>query len=210
MNYEIITPTGYRQINISWPSEAKQVAVAVSGGVDSALLLWMMSMLEPPSGSSMVAVCMQRGERTTQFASEIVNRINRLCDKNTKLVPIQCDPGIPHTKIGYNIKNMMGPDTFQHVMSASTENPPVDLPGLAPIRVPLSVRQQNANIWTFPFMHCDKTHTVALIKKHLLDWIFDVANTCTEKEDKRCSACWQCRERAWAFSQLNLVDPGKY
>ncbi len=61
-----------------------------------------------------------------------------------------------------------------------------------------------------PFINYYKTHTVALAHElNALEEISKISHTCTESKEHRCNYCWQCKERAWAFKQLDLVDVGE-
>lgn len=60
-----------------------------------------------------------------------------------------------------------------------------------------------------PFIDGDKRGVIELANSlGVLDQISTISHTCTESKTLRCNTCWQCRERAWAFSKLNLNDVG--
>lgn len=73
---------------------------------------------------------------------------------------------------------------------------------------PMRIESKNPQIIQ-PFLDYDKTLTVSMANDlGLLDEISKLTHTCTESKTLRCSVCWQCRERAWAFNKLGLVDKG--
>jgi 7-cyano-7-deazaguanine synthase in queuosine biosynthesis len=98
---------------------------------------------------------------------------------------------------------------FECVIGADTTNPTVELPGLAPVRVPVEEQDKWQN-YKLPFLHLDKSHTVQLAHDLGLDWLPKMTHTCTESPDIRCGQCWQCNERAWAFNLLGLEDTGTF
>ncbi len=53
-----------------------------------------------------------------------------------------------------------------------------------------------------PFHHLYKYHIIDLAIKNNVD----LSNTmsCTRSADSHCGQCWQCRERAWGFKQLEV------
>ena len=58
-----------------------------------------------------------------------------------------------------------------------------------------------------PFKNLYKWQTVQLAERHNLQGLYQITHTCTEFTDKECGVCWQCKERAWAFDKLGLIDP---
>lgn len=59
-----------------------------------------------------------------------------------------------------------------------------------------------------PFFNFTKDQIVSAALNDNLKFILELSHSCTEQGEGRCGVCWQCRERAWAFKSLNLVDPG--
>ena len=57
---------------------------------------------------------------------------------------------------------------------------------------------------------------IKMYKDEILKILFDndqqalvlLTHSCTEKKTGRCGQCFQCKERAWAFDQLDQTDPG--
>ena len=81
-------------------------------------------------------------------------------------------------------------------------------PELVDEHAPIRVRSNGVRV-VQPFFDHDKTVTLKLAEwLGLLNEISEVTHTCTESKDLRCYQCWQCRERAWAFTKLLLVDTG--
>lgn len=52
-----------------------------------------------------------------------------------------------------------------------------------------------------PFHHVYKYHILELANQQTID----VTSTfsCTRNAEKECGICWQCREKKWAYTQLN-------
>lgn len=73
---------------------------------------------------------------------------------------------------------------------------------------PTRIESKNPQI-VQPFLDYDKTLTISMANDlGLLEEISKLTHTCTESKTLRCRVCWQCRERAWAFTKLGLVDKG--
>lgn len=58
-----------------------------------------------------------------------------------------------------------------------------------------------------PFNQLYKFHIIDLAVRHNID--LQQTNSCLFQEDRHCMECWQCKERKWGFSQLELDFVGK-
>jgi len=59
-----------------------------------------------------------------------------------------------------------------------------------------------------PFKDLTKVHIVDIVAKLNIEQLFVLTHSCVYDIAGRCNKCNRCNERAWAFSQLGLVDPG--
>jgi len=211
MNYEVTTNTGSRTIEINWPTTLKKVGIFVSGGLDSALLLWMYAQLTPPAGCELIPLHATRGDPVCeQSARNIVEKVNKLFNLNLQfmLVNIETDFVNKSNPLSRAFKEAKLKNLVDCVISGDTTNPPDDLPGWG-----ISTRQPIENqhkfpFWKLPLLHVDKSHTIKLLKDLNLEWAFELTRSCVNPGVPHCSLCWTCNERAWGFAQNNLVDPG--
>ena len=210
MQYTVTTPTGTKDIVIKWPERYKKVAIAAGGGFDSTLLLWLYANFPVPDGCELVVATTMHGPGADIFAKNIVAKISELTGKTFEHFIL---PVAPTTKsaqqVSFPTSIAMRRGMFECVIGADTTNPTVELPGLAPVRVPVEEQDKWQN-YKLPFLHLDKSHTVQLAHDLGLDWLPKMTHTCTESPDIRCGQCWQCNERAWAFNLLGLEDTGTF
>lgn len=207
MMHRTRTPTGDGYSEITLPS--KPYKVFVSGGFDSALLLYILCEQARDCQQEKVhAVVVDRGFASVDFARSVCRWAETAIGISVDLEVLSIPADLPH---GQQINE---PARLLHArglitISADTQNPPeVKLPGVAPNRIPPNSRYDN---WLFPFAGVDKSHTVSLAKRlGILDAIAEITHTCTETNGVRCGCCWQCSERAWAFDLLQLEDTGQY
>ena len=61
-----------------------------------------------------------------------------------------------------------------------------------------------------PWFDLTKDVIVATAIECGLTDIMKYSHTCTQTPMIRCRECWWCGERAWAFSENNYTDPGRY
>lgn len=59
-----------------------------------------------------------------------------------------------------------------------------------------------------PFNELMKSHTIDLHFMHGTERLLEISHTCTQQTYGRCGRCYHCRERQWAFDQLGKIDPG--
>jgi 7-cyano-7-deazaguanine synthase in queuosine biosynthesis len=60
----------------------------------------------------------------------------------------------------------------------------------------------------FPFVDFTKDKILSMLFENDLEELMLLTHSCTEQTSGRCNLCWQCKERAWAFNQLNKNDIG--
>ncbi len=201
------TPTGDGYSDVTLP--AKPYKVFVSGGFDSALLLYILCRQAVEQKLDTVyAVVVDRGFASVDFSLRVCQWAEQRTGVKVDLEVLSIPEDLPHWR------HINEPATQLHArglitVSADTQNPPgVELPGVAPRRIQPNLQFSN---WLFPFSGVDKSHTVYLANRlGVLDDIAEISHTCTETHGLRCGQCWQCSERAWAFNLLGLSDIGQY
>ena len=60
-----------------------------------------------------------------------------------------------------------------------------------------------------PFANYTKDVTIQMaFDLGIADDIMDITHSCTELDERRCGYCPWCKEREWAFKQINKIDKG--
>lgn len=196
MNYEVETPTGLRTISIELPAEP--FGVLVSGGFDSTLLLYLVAR---EAGERPFFTCnVQRGAGTEDAAVRVVRAA--MSRFGARITHRQlCTVGPHNVQVLNAAESYLRTGEVSRVFVADTTNPP-DLEQ-GPWRQPPQ-NQFAYPKWMFPFLHCDKSHTVGLAHQLGLADVFELTHTCTDYVSLECGLCWQCRERAWGIAQNGL------
>lgn len=196
MMYRVETRTGPRTISIELPDEP--FGVLISGGFDSTLLLYLVA---SQAGERPFFTCnVQRGTGTEKAAVRVVKAaIYRFGCKITHRQ--LCTVGAHNVQVLNAAESYLKTGEVKKLLVADTTNPP-DLEE-GPWRQPVE-NQFAFPKWSFPFLHCDKSHMVALAEQLGFDDVFDLTHTCTDYADLECGQCWQCRERAWGIAQNDL------
>ena len=177
------------------------VAVMVSGGLDSGLLLYTCALVKSEQGLSttLTALTVPRADDSVTHSERIVSWIN-LCF-STDIQIKQCgDPNTHHSLqvwsgVSENIED------FDLILLGDTTNPEhfEKGPNRILVRNP-KVRQ--------PLFDYDKKDIVAMIKHLELKDLINLSHTCVASKTLRCGNCWWCRERAWGFAENNYIDTG--
>lgn len=184
-------------------SDNDTVGFLVSGGFDSALLLYICCMIKDQQGLStrFEIFTVPRYDDSRRHAQRVVDFVSLRHGIDLPIF-IVGDPSLHHSQ---QVMSGIAPslERSQCVLLADTSNPE-SLPD-GPVRI----RSDHPAIIQ-PFFDFTKKDTVALaIELGIVDYVAMVSHTCTESVELRCFQCWQCRERAWGFSQNNYIDPGK-
>jgi tRNA(Ile)-lysidine synthase TilS/MesJ len=207
MNFNVSTPTGDRVISIDIPQ--RPYGVLVSGGVDSSLMLALILMAQREAGSKVrwCALNIKRGFGTEEFSEAVVRRMGEHFGVQIPFEHVNIKPDVHHSEcLRAPILPLMNMGLFHRMFSADTTNPPVEIEG-SPVRVTLD-EAAKYKTWSLPLLHCDKTHTVSLIRQLGLNFIETESHTCVAQDRYRCGVCFQCQERAWAYRVLGFTDPG--
>jgi len=203
-----------RLIDLKIPDDVNEVAVMVSGGMDSAILFYALKVLNPTK--TIKTFCVPR---------EVDNSLHHSLNVHKK-ISTMLDSGIPSPEIlgnansidstkptgdlvrskkfklvydGVNHQVPLGfdfgiPEEFNTLQSRGMANGQrpwnIDVPGLKT-----------------PFLHLYKYHIVDLFYRFDAEELIEVTHSCTATKEGHCYDCMWCHERQWAFKQLNLVDP---
>ena len=82
-----------------------------------------------------------------------------------------------------------------------------DLEGTLPVRSQ-KIEGPMPGILFFPFNHTKKSHIIDIMFQLGIEGIANLSHSCTETITGRCSKCYHCRERAWAFNTMAKIDTG--
>lgn len=192
-----------RDIKLVLPSDPTQIGVMVSGGIDSALLLYLVYLQNIFTGNKhdIRAYTVARKEGAKYFACAVVEQIQRslgippqkpfMVGDATVYEPLQVTTGmIQAVRHGCS-----------EVYLGVIEQQPEHLLGWKKIQVTPD------RIFKYPLMHVTKSHIIDAVCSVNQQSLFHITHSCDSETD-RCGLCNGCRERAWGFSMMNVEDPG--
>lgn len=188
---------------------ADKFGLFISGGFDSAIMLDLYcAEAIRRQQSSLTCITIDRGSAAVEFGRSICDWAKEKHNIQIDHMIVSVPDGLHHSRhVSYPAEQLFR-FGFQTLISADTQNPPVELPGTEPVRIPANAEYRG---WHFPFAKMNKCETVQLANSlGILDEVSQLSHSCTETTGDRCGTCWQCSERKWAFDQAGLTDTGRY
>lgn len=184
--------------------DSKKHGMLVSGGLDSAILLYLFIKNYPTLDLKIFTIPKYDGAKI--HSANVVDHFNKKFNINLPSPIIVGDPTVHHRAQSMTaVKDIFENYDIDHLHIGINKNPEElnHLPG-APKR---SAESADPKI-VFPFYNLLKTHIVDILYQTGQDDLIGITHSCTEVDSGRCNKCWQCTERSWAFNQLDKIDYG--
>jgi hypothetical protein len=196
-----------RAVLIELPEEKKRIGVMLSGGADSALLLYMIAKEQflHNADHDIIPLTIARSDGAVLYSPGIVNYVNKFFGMNIPQ-PVQIGkPDLPHKDVvRLGVVAAFAKHKLDYVYLGETQLPPDPVLGVYPVRSQQSPHQQVI----LPFVGLYKTHVIDMYYTLRQEELLKLTHSCTERTIWRCDECFNCSERAWAFNKLNRTDPG--
>lgn len=179
--------------------------IMLSGGLDSAILLGLL--LLENENISIQPFTIPKSDGAGLYADPVIEYMNAKFDTHVPKTIMVGDPTVYHRLQSRTaVREIFEKYPVDILYIAINKNPEElnSLPG-APNR---DTKSNDPRI-VFPFVNLLKTEILNMAIDNNLEDLFDITHSCTEQQIGRCGQCWQCTERAWAFSKLLLCDNGK-
>lgn len=184
----------------------QHIGAMLSGGMDSALMLYLILKEKPLYTKLTVFNVPNTKDNARYFSTKIIlfleNKFN--CSIFFDYIG---DITLAHNKIiNYSVNYVLENKLVDVLYVGINQNPPIDHFVSGPTRRhPSKPIPKNL---AFPFIHLYKTHILEIYKQLDILELADITHSCTENTGKRCNICFQCHERAWAYKELGLIDRG--
>ncbi len=203
--------TYIKQVDIKLPEGKNKIGVMLSGGADSAILLYLLCLERKMDQSTqeLIPFTVPRPDGAWNYVQPIVNWIKESLQIDLPN-PIQVgDPTLHHSMQGRSgEKEAREKYGIEHIFYGSQAHPDrslIELPGEYPNR-PASVELPGT---TCPFALVDKRHTLSLYDTFAVWPLLELTHSCTAQTQGRCGQCYNCKEREWALADLGFTDPGQ-
>lgn len=201
------------------------IGISVSGGLDSTLLAYLLQDIKRKLNSDvqLIYFCVPRPDDSEAHVRRVVRYIDAMFNQPPSTINIVGDGTLRHSEqVKSGMREAVQKYELDVLITGVTKtpescDPPEYLPNYdygkfvevdgTPYNGPVRVKTQNPKFIN-PFWDITKEETVKLIKEMGLFFIPKITHTCTGSKSTRCGKCWQCCERAWAFSKNDLIDTG--
>lgn len=181
----------------------RKIGVLVSGGLDSALLYYLLRSMVNVN-YTVTPFTITRNDGSNIHAQLVIDYVNSALNKEKQT-----------TTLLY----INEPDSNMQVVAGMKEilkqNVNITYIGLIEtlnihcINVPRPYVPTDSDNFVYPFKNLNKSHIVDLVGKLQQQELFNITHSCVS-EKNRCGLCNRCNERSWAFTQLGLSDTGTY
>lgn len=185
--------------------ESAPIHVMVSGGMDSALLLYMIAELSN-GNNDIITYTVAKTDGAWFHSKNVVDYVQRKFPDVLDHVAVG-NPGLEHDmQVRSGFIEAVAKHNAPVLYLGENQNPPAEflMGGMYPNR--MSPDTKHPYLVT-PFLHLHKSHIAELCKQLKLDDLIEVTHTCTALMTGRCNECFACTERAWGFSQVGMKDP---
>lgn len=179
------------------------IGVFSSGGFDSTVLLYLVIKIikDNFSNKKLTVYTVNRTDDSKSHSERVLEHLGRIFNLHYTHITYIDDAYTHHSKqISSGIMQVINVSTL--LILCGTRNPNEASLCDGSIRIKSTV----GNIYQ-PFIDGDKTVTISIEHQlGILELVSTISHTCTESIALRCDACWQRRERSWAFQKLELID----
>jgi tRNA(Ile)-lysidine synthase TilS/MesJ len=182
----------------------KKYGIMLSGGLDSAVLLYLLIRQEPKI--QLQPFTIDKTDGASCYANPIVKHFNK---KFNLSIPetIYVGDSRAHHRVQSTtaVIDIFNNYLVNRLFIGINQNPPEldHLPG-----APQRDKKSNDPRIIFPFVDLYKTDIIEMMFKHNQQDLIYITHSCTEQSIGRCNRCWQCTERSWSFSKLGQEDNG--
>jgi len=221
---ELILKHDNQEINFNIPEKYKKIAVNLSGGADSSILLYILTKYIVENNRDIelvILTCVNdlKGRWTYFRSVDVVDKIKKLIPNNIISHHISYFHETQKLEYLRNFeKKLLDSDMIDMVITGLSANP-VDIPeelkkGRELIRDVGEHKHNNWYIWNditpiyFPFRNVDKKFIAYLYDEYDLMYdLFPITRSCEGHSDvtnnftETCKKCWWCREKYWAFGE---------
>ena len=199
-----------KTIEIKLPP-VKQLGVLMSGGADSAILLYLLAKLNLENGSpcTITTFTVPKTDGSKAYSEIVVGYINSLLETDINMPHIVGDISLHHSQQVVSGRNeAMEKYGIETIAYGSQQVPPeeeIKIDWEYPFR-PNQIDYPNIYC---PFALVDKRNTIDLFRIFDRMDLLSLTHSCTEKTIGRCGKCFNCIERQWSLDSNQLVDSGE-
>jgi diphthamide synthase (EF-2-diphthine--ammonia ligase) len=203
MIYNCGTVNDIRSLDILLPKTPSKIGVFVSGGIDSAILYYILNLENKNQIHEIIPLSIMRKEGSKYFSHLVVAHINEELGLPIIKPMIVGKPNLPDDQQVRSGVMEAFQKSFDFVYVGVIEQLAMHMIGWE--NIPANETEK----FKTPLAKLNKSHIIDLVTNLNQQSLFNITHSCSKYELGRCNACNGCNERAWAFEQLNYKDPGR-
>lgn len=203
MQFDCGPANDIRTLSFDLPATRSSIAVCVSGGIDSAILYYLLMLENQRTGNlhNIIPITVLRKEGSKNFARLVVAHVLASFGKPYKDPMILGDNTLPEDQQVKSALQAAKWAGFKQAYVGIIDQLPEHTVGWEVIRAP------EGSFYRTPMGNLQKHHVIDLVTKLNQHALFYITHACSQTEIARCNMCNGCREREWGFKQLALPDP---
>jgi len=184
------------------PENLSRIGVFVSGGLDSALLYYLLKQVNHEAGNhhQVIPFSVLRKEGSEHYANPVINYVNSCFGESPQELNVVGDNTLPEDKqVESGVVEVLTHDMCDIAYVGVIETLPIHAIGWSPI---ITIETHN---FKTPFAKLNKSHITDIVFQLNLHKLFELTHSCITPIT-RCGNCNGCNERRWGFEQLGRVD----
>lgn len=203
-NFTIILGPSHdlRVLEIELPLEPKKIAVLVSGGLDSAILFYLIKKINYSLNNihTVTHIAIKRQEGSIEYAPKVIRYIKEQFNEPVENIEFIDPANVPlHLQVPYSVNIAQEKYKFDKIYLGVIETRHEHALGISIPKINI-----NSNLITYAFYKLQKSHIIDLICKMSQTELFKITISCDNLSI--CGLCNGCRERAWGFKEMNVID----
>lgn len=194
-----------RTVTIELPANPETLGIFVSGGIDSAILYFLLLKENIQLGNihNIIPFTLFRKEGSSYAAAPVIEHIHYSLNLPLKRALKVGDTTLPeHQQVGDGMDEAFRAG-IDRVYGGLIQQLPQHLVGWT------AVRFEETEKFKVPFQHLDKSHVIDLVRQFDQECLYHITHSCIY-DVGRCNECNGCNERSWGFQKLGIEDPGTY
>jgi hypothetical protein len=191
-------------MKISNLDTSKKYGILLSGGLDSAVLLYLL--IKECPDIHLQPFTIPKYDGSALYAVPLVDHFNNKFGLTIPSPIFVGDPEAHHTQQSTTAIIEIFKEHPVDFLYMGVNTNPTELNNLqgAPKR---KLESPNPRL-LYPFAYLTKDKILEIMFNEGQEDLANITHSCTEQQVGRCNKCWQCTERAWAFKQIDKKDTG--
>ena len=193
-----------REVTIDLPTTPTKIAILISGGLDSAILYYLLLKANIEQGRlhQITPFTIARTEGSKYFSRPVIAHVHSQFNMPYKEPVVVGDPSLPG-----NLQVMSGVSSILHMGYQLIYGGVIAQLPEHTIGYDVEPANDTETI-KMPFKDLTKGYIIDLIICHRQEALFYLTHSCSILEIGKCNSCNGCNERNWGFAQWGLADPG--